>query len=75
MCIIANHVHYVMKINQAFPIFLVYVEKHGKAWVGGYEDHTVTAKSPCTRNHWLYHLKSSNPLLASAIIIMTAQCY
>ena len=25
MCIITNHVHYVMKINQAFPIFLVHV--------------------------------------------------
>ena len=41
MRVIANHVHYVMKINQAFPIFLVYVEKHGKAWVRGYRQHTL----------------------------------
>ena len=33
--VIANHVHYVMKINLAFLIFLVYIEKHGKAWVRG----------------------------------------
>ena len=38
MRVIANHVHYVMKINQALPIFLVYVEKHGKAWVRGYDE-------------------------------------
>ena len=24
------------QIDQAFLIFLAYVEKHGKAWVGGY---------------------------------------
>ena len=33
MRVVTNHVHYVTKINQAFPIFLVYVEKHGKARV------------------------------------------
>ena len=27
MRVIANHVHYIMKINQAIPIFLVYVVK------------------------------------------------
>ena len=26
---ITNQVHYITKIKQAFPIFLVYVEKHG----------------------------------------------
>ena len=29
MRVIENHVHYVMKINQAFPIFLVFVEVRG----------------------------------------------
>ena len=29
MRVITNHVHYITKINQAFPIFLVYIEKHG----------------------------------------------
>ena len=36
MCVVTNHVHYVIKINQAFLIFLVYIEKHGEAWVRGY---------------------------------------
>ena len=35
MCVITNHIHYVTKINQTFPIFLAYVEKHGEAWVQG----------------------------------------
>ena len=38
---ITNHVHYVTKINQAFPIFLVYVENIGRP---GYE--AITTARP-----------------------------
>ena len=37
MHVITHDVYYVTKISQAFPNFLVYVEKRGKAWVLGYE--------------------------------------
>ena len=53
MCVIANHVHYVMKINQAFPIFLVYVEKHGKAWVRGYVRTACTSIAAIAHVHIL----------------------
>ena len=31
----SNYIHH--QIDQAFPIFLAYIEKHGKAWIRGYQ--------------------------------------
>ena len=49
MCIITNNVHYVTKINQAFPIFLVCVEKHG---VGLDTRLTVTKLEHVANRRW-----------------------